>query len=181
METAPNTSVAPAQRPDTLTIQTDGGNHRRHSSSGPSEDETLNSSATECSPTEYTISNAVSRLSKLPVTRPHTSGSEFPRRVTDVDGDSLSSERLIDIQTLQRPSDDHMNSIERGSPGDGNISSLVRRTPEDITQSRQKSQYYSEVFAYRDPSATAKDRVSAASMIVAELKTNVIVGFSTLI
>jgi hypothetical protein len=38
--------------------------------------------------------------------------------------------------------------------------------------SKKRSQYYGEVFAYREPHNTAKDRVTRDSVIVAEIKLN---------
>jgi hypothetical protein len=44
--------------------------------------------------------------------------------------------------------------------------------------SKKRSQYYGEVFAYREPRNTAKDRVTRDSVIVAEIKLNCKVGLS---
>lgn len=38
--------------------------------------------------------------------------------------------------------------------------------------SKKRSQYYSEIFAYREPHNTAKDRVIRDSVIIAEIKLN---------
>ncbi|KAL8686497.1 MAG: hypothetical protein Q9218_007064 [Villophora microphyllina] len=52
---------------------------------------------------------------------------------------------------------------------------MVDRDRASTDLARRKSQYYTEVFAYREPTATARDRVHQYSIITAEVKTNVIV------
>lgn len=64
--------------------------------------------------------------------------------------------------------------LTRGSPGDQAIFSNTK-TPEQKTLNKRKSQYYGEVFANREPIASARERVLKESPIVADLKTNVIV------
>lgn len=63
----------------------------------------------------------------------------------------------------------------RGSPGDAALMAMVNKDRASTDISRQKSQYYSEVFAYREPNLTPRDRVLQYSVITAEVKTNVIV------
>lgn len=53
---------------------------------------------------------------------------------------------------------------------------MVDRDRASHDLSRRKSQFYSEVFAYREPNVTARDRVHRYSVITAEVKTNVIVS-----
>ena len=53
---------------------------------------------------------------------------------------------------------------------------MVDRDRASVDLSRKKSQFYSEVFAYREPNLTARDRVHRYSVITAEVKTNVIVS-----
>ena len=171
-------SVPPPQKMETLSIQTN--HHRRQSSSGQSENGTLSSSATEYSPTtDAHKHNVLTEVNEVPVSPPPTV-SIFPRSSADIEdtsprstSNSHSFVSATDIHPLQRPSNMHMNNIERGAPGDG---SLVKQAPE---QGRRKSQFYSEVFSVRDPDNTnVRDRVSGTSVIVAELKTNVIVRIS---
>ncbi|KAL8641432.1 MAG: hypothetical protein Q9228_001751 [Teloschistes exilis] len=52
---------------------------------------------------------------------------------------------------------------------------MVDRDRASVDLSRRKSQYYTEVFAYREPNTTARERVHQYSIITAEVKTNVIV------
>jgi hypothetical protein len=49
-------------------------------------------------------------------------------------------------------------------------------TPESRELSKKKSQYYGEVFACREPHTSARDRVTRDSIVMAELRTNVIVS-----
>lgn len=67
--------------------------------------------------------------------------------------------------------------ITRGSPGDQAIFSNTK-TPEQKTLAKRKSQYYNEVFANREPIASARERVFKESPVVADLRTNVIVRYA---
>ncbi|KAK2630046.1 hypothetical protein QTJ16_000866 [Diplocarpon rosae] len=64
--------------------------------------------------------------------------------------------------------------MDRGTPGDGAIFSDTK-TPERKDLAKRKSQYYGDVFAYREPHSSARERVMKESMIVADIRTNVIV------
>ncbi|KAG4437297.1 hypothetical protein IFR05_007235 [Cadophora sp. M221] len=64
--------------------------------------------------------------------------------------------------------------IDRGAPGDQAIFS-EGKTPERKELAKRKSQYYGDVFAYREPNTSARERVTKESMIVADVRTNVIV------
>lgn len=65
--------------------------------------------------------------------------------------------------------------IARGSPGDQAIFSDAK-SPEQRRLARQRSQYYEDAFAYREPLSLARERISRESMIMADVRTNVIVG-----
>ena len=75
---------------------------------------------------------------------------------------------LIDEKQISR-------HISRGAPGDAALMSMVQRNQEGTDLARRKSQFYSEVFAYREPNLTPRERISKTSVITAEVKTNVIV------
>lgn len=75
---------------------------------------------------------------------------------------------LIDEKQIAR-------TVSRGTPGDSALMAMVNKNRESTDLSRRKSQFYSEVFAYREPNITARDRVHRYSIISAEIKTNVIV------
>ncbi|KAL9038454.1 MAG: hypothetical protein Q9214_005273 [Letrouitia sp. 1 TL-2023] len=75
---------------------------------------------------------------------------------------------LIDEKQIAR-------TVSRGTPGDSALVAMVNRNRESTDLSRRKSQFYSEVFAYREPNVTARDRVHRHSIISAEIKTNVII------
>ncbi|KAL2074987.1 hypothetical protein VTL71DRAFT_8767 [Oculimacula yallundae] len=64
--------------------------------------------------------------------------------------------------------------IDRGSPGDQAIFS-EGKTPERKEVAKRRSQYYSDAFANRESNTSARERVIKESMIVAEVRTNVIV------
>lgn len=65
--------------------------------------------------------------------------------------------------------------IDRGAPGDQAIFS-EGKTPERKELAKRKSQYYGNVFAYRESNTSARERVTKESMIVADVRTNVIVS-----
>lgn len=64
-------------------------------------------------------------------------------------------------------------AMDRGAPGDRLVDT---NTPEQKDLAKRKSQYYQEQFAYREVNSSAKERVSKESMIVADVRTNVIVS-----
>ncbi|CAL3964532.1 hypothetical protein PZA11_002464 [Diplocarpon coronariae] len=64
--------------------------------------------------------------------------------------------------------------MDRGTPGDGPIfSDTAASERKDLA--KRKSQYYGDVFAYREPKSSARERVTKESMVVADVRTNVIV------
>lgn len=65
--------------------------------------------------------------------------------------------------------------ITRGAPGDAALMSMVQRNQEGTDLARRKSQFYSEVFAYREPNLSPREKICRNSVITAEVKTNVIV------
>jgi hypothetical protein len=65
-------------------------------------------------------------------------------------------------------------NIEWGTPGDHAISES--QTPQQRELARKKSQYYEEAFATREPSGSARERVTKESLIYADVRTNVIVS-----
>ena len=71
------------------------------------------------------------------------------------------------------------SQISRGSPGDAALMAMVNRDRTSTDLSRRKSQFYSEVFAYREPNLTVRERVNRYSVITAEVKTNIIVSKTT--
>ena len=52
------------------------------------------------------------------------------------------------------------------------------RNHEDVENSRRNRSFFSDVFAYREPQTSARDRISRESVIIVELKTNVDVRLS---
>lgn len=48
-------------------------------------------------------------------------------------------------------------------------------TPQQQELRKKKSQFYTEVFSYREPNLSPKERIYKDSMVTAEVKTNVIV------
>jgi len=54
---------------------------------------------------------------------------------------------------------------------------MVQRSHEETQQSRRKSSFYGDVFAYRQSNMATKERIAKESVVMAEVKTNVIVCF----
>ena len=66
--------------------------------------------------------------------------------------------------------------IDRGTPGESTYASINTGNQQQNELRRNKSQYYTEVFSYREPNLSPRDRISKDSVITAEIKTNVIVS-----
>jgi len=67
-------------------------------------------------------------------------------------------------------------NIDRGTPGDQAIFSDAK-TPEQKQLAKRKSQYYGDVFAARESNSSARERILKESPILADVRTNVIVGY----
>lgn len=70
-----------------------------------------------------------------------------------------------------------MRNIDRGAPGDRAIFSETK-SPMQREVAKRKSQYYQDVFAQRESNTSARERVSRESIVMADVRTNVIVGTS---
>ena len=66
-------------------------------------------------------------------------------------------------------------TLDRGTPGESTYASINPGNQQQTELRRNKSQYYTEVFSYREPNLSPRDRISKDSVITAEIKTNVIV------
>ena len=81
---------------------------------------------------------------------------------------AMSTSDLMEDRTRARP-------IDRGTPGESTYASINTGNQQQTELRRNKSQYYTEVFSYREPNLSPRDRISKDSVITAEIKTNVIV------
>ncbi|RDL40413.1 Tautomerase [Venustampulla echinocandica] len=79
-----------------------------------------------------------------------------------------------DTSDLDREQRRITRALDRGAPGDEAIFSK-NKTPQQKELARRKSQYYNDVFAHREPNSSPRDRVSRESMIMTDVKTNVII------
>ncbi len=71
----------------------------------------------------------------------------------------------------------HLRPLTRGAPGDRSPKpKSISDQGKEHDIARQKSQYYHEAFACRDTNSSSKGRVSRDSVVMAELRTNVIVS-----
>ena len=75
---------------------------------------------------------------------------------------------MIDEKRISRP-------ITRGAPGDAALTEMVKRDPQGTDLAKRKSQFYGQVFAYREPNVSIRNKIHQFSVITAEVKTNVIV------
>lgn len=69
-----------------------------------------------------------------------------------------------------------MRDIDRGAPGDQAIFSELK-TPEQREVAKKRSHYFENAFAHREPNTSARERVMRESMILADIRTNVIVSW----
>lgn len=69
------------------------------------------------------------------------------------------------------------NQTQRQNPlADSTLVAMVNGNQQGNSLSRRKSQFYGEVFAYREPNFSARDKIHQFSVITVEVKTNVIVS-----
>lgn len=66
----------------------------------------------------------------------------------------------------------------RGAPGDSSLMGVVRNE-EGKSLAKRKSQFYGEVFSYRESNVSVRNKVHQYSVITAEVKTNIIVCLSS--
>lgn len=69
---------------------------------------------------------------------------------------------------------DHTVRLDRGAPGDRLIDSDAK-SPEQREFARRKSQFYGDAFAHRESISSARERISREAVVMAEVRTNVIV------
>ncbi len=108
--------------------------------------------------------NQVASLIQLP---PSPADSDIAMREASPRGSPSAT--LKEEQRITR-------NIDRGAPGDQSIFS-DSKTPEQKELAKKKSQYYGDVFASREPNASARERVTKESPILADVRTNVIVSW----
>ncbi|KAI9810750.1 MAG: hypothetical protein M1827_006088 [Pycnora praestabilis] len=70
---------------------------------------------------------------------------------------------------------DITRSVSRGAPGDAALKAMANRGEKERGLTKRKSQYYGEAFAYREPNSSTRGRVSRDSVVMADLRTNVII------
>ncbi|CAF9918659.1 hypothetical protein IMSHALPRED_004369 [Imshaugia aleurites] len=81
---------------------------------------------------------------------------------------AMSTSNLMEERARSRP-------MERGTPGESTYTAINTGNQDQNELRRNKSQYYTEVFSYREPNLSPRDRISKDSVITAEIKTNVII------
>ncbi|KAL6720572.1 hypothetical protein ACLMJK_002496 [Lecanora helva] len=65
--------------------------------------------------------------------------------------------------------------LDRGTPGEGMVMSAANGTLQQQELRKKKSQFYTEVFSYREPNLSPKERIYKDSIVTAEVKTNIII------
>ena len=95
--------------------------------------------------------------------------------------DSSGRDSKLDISPTERKQVELFQPIERGTPGEVSDKAIATRTPEETSAAKQRTQYYSEVFAIREPPVreltnSPRDRLKRTSVVTAEVKTNIIVS-----
>lgn len=89
---------------------------------------------------------------------------------------SFDNEDSASSGTKSKPDVFDETQIARKADRDAALMSMAKRDQQEANLSRRKSQFYSEVFAYREPNLSARNKIHQHSIITAEVKTNVIVG-----
>jgi len=87
---------------------------------------------------------------------------------------TMAEPTQIDGSATEREKVRITRNLDRGAPGDKAISSQTK-TPEARELAKKRSQYYSDAFAHREPIASARERVTKEAMVMADVKTNVII------
>jgi hypothetical protein len=82
--------------------------------------------------------------------------------------------QTTDCDPLRKEERHLTRNVERGAPGDSSTLSLGK-TPERRELAKTKSQYYDDAFAVRESNTLARERVHRESMVMVEVRTNVIV------
>jgi len=106
-------------------------------------------------------------VQKLPFKGP-VSPKHHPPPPPDIDSTdeqvpTTMEQRLISIT----------RDVGLGLPGDQDMRADTQ-SAEQRQLAKKRSQYYEDAFAYREPVSSARERVSRETMIMADIKTNVI-------
>lgn len=96
----------------------------------------------------------------LPSSPPHSAIASLPQP-PDTDVMTKEERRLT-------------RNFDRGAPGDAAIFTEIK-TPEQKQFARRRSQFYGEVFATRETNSSARERILKESIVMADVRTNVIV------
>ena len=105
----------------------------------------------------------------------HENGAASPFRATFSFGKQDRHARSPSVGTDLADENQSERPLKRGAPGDGALMAMVHRDPEEIQQCRRKSSFYGEVFAYRESNTSARERIARESVVMADVKTNIIV------
>jgi len=105
-------------------------------------------------------------------TRRQETSSKLPP--SPADSIMVEHPQTTDCDPLKREERRLRRNVERGAPGNAAILSLGK-TPERRELAKKKSQYYDDAFAVRESNTSARERVHRESMVMVEVRTNVIV------
>jgi hypothetical protein len=125
----------------------------------------------------YNQINDTSSATKVTVI-PYRRSKEHSSALPPSPADSLLVEPyLLDgaMDAMTAEEDRLTRPINRGTPGDIGMFS-VEKTAEQKELARRKSQFYGDAFAWREPNGSARERVQRESVIMADIRTNVIVS-----
>jgi hypothetical protein len=122
----------------------------------------------ESSPLQGTINKPTSDIFPTPPRATDLWLAAAPKTVLEFKRAASTPPEVTNENYLQMPS----KIVARELP----TASQLATTWDRQQLSKKRSQYYGEVFAYREPHNTAKDRVTRDSVIVAEIKLNCKVG-----
>ena len=78
--------------------------------------------------------------------------------------------------TVEPLMNDNRTQKRQSNPTETTHITMVNGPQPNHDLSRRKSQFYGEVFAYREPNVSARNKIHQFSVITVEVKTNVIVS-----
>ena len=99
-------------------------------------------------------------------------GDQSPTSLSPRNSQNTLRGSPTEMTPMDKESEYLLKSVDRGAPGDLPNSPI---SPEEAQLGRQKSQFYSDVFAIREQQNSPRDVALQNSTITADIKTNVIV------
>ena len=107
-------------------------------------------------------------------TRRETSSASSNPSARSLEDDESQSQNVSVHTDLADERQIHKHS-NRSDSTDTTLMATAKRGTEDPDLARKRSQFFGQVFAYREPHSTIREKIHEYSVITAEVKTNIIV------